>query len=204
MVLSNLLEKAHKTGSVKVEEDIFFIHENLRKEHEAALELFSLLSMNLVASNGSSHAATMLSAAAWLTGTSLYQSFQYRKKFLPDTIDTSQDVNREWENLVYLLETYNFQRADIPVGRVVLAAMAVPAFFKPEVTMFQVQREFQGQYREVIKKYGFDDLEGAHVGIILCSILIQQYSRDGIIDPDAATGVAAQGIFEAARQFLRP
>ena len=204
MVLSNLSEKTFKTEVVGIKEESPFLHDNMRTRHEAALELFSLLSMKIVASNGSSHAATMLSAAAWLTGKSLYQSFQTRKNVLPDTIATSHEVNREWEKLVYLLEHHIFQRADIPVGRVVLAAMAAPAFFKPELTMFQVQKEFQGQVREVMKKYGFDDLEGAQVGIILCSILIQQYSSDGIIDPDAATGVAAQGIFEAARQSLRP
>lgn len=204
MVLSNLSEKTFKTVATGAKEDSPFLLENMRSGHEAALELFSLLSMKIVASNGSSHAATMLSAAAWLTGTSLYHSFHSRKNFLPDTIATSHELNREWEKLVYLLEQYNFQKADIPVGRIVLAAMAAPAFFKPEMTMFQVQNEFQGQFRDVIKRYGFNDLEGARVGIILCSILIQQYSRDGIIDPDAATGVAAQGIFEAARHRLRP
>ena len=204
MLLSNLSEKTFKTEAVGVKENSPFLLENMRPSHEAALELFSLLSMKIVDSNGSSHAATMLSAAAWMTGNSLYQSFHSRKNFLPDTVATSHELNREWETLVYLLEQYNFQKADIPVGRIVLAAMAAPAFFKPEMTMFQVQKEFQGEYREVMRKYNFDDLEGARVGIILCSILIQQYSRDGIIDPDAATGVAAQGIFEAARHRLRP
>jgi hypothetical protein len=202
MVLSNLLEKAHKTAPV--EEDLFFIHENLRKEHEAALELLSVLNTKLVTSDGSPHAATILSAAAWLTGAGLCRSFQNKERSLPGTIVTSQDVNQEWENLVYLLEEYNFQKADIPVGRIVLAAMATPHFFKPQVEMPYVQRELQEQYNAVMQKYGFDALEGTHVGVILCSILIQQYSRAGMIDTDAATGVAAQEIFEAARQCILP
>jgi hypothetical protein len=39
---------------------------------------------------------------------------------------------------------------------------------------------------------------------MLCSILIQEYSQAALIDIDAATGVIAQGIFEAARQCLLP
>ena len=204
MVLSNLLEKAHKTASVVVKEDLFFIHEKLRKEHEVALEFLPLLNTKLVDSDGNPHAGTILSVAAWLTGTSLYQSFQDKEIFLPGTIVTSQDVNREWENLVYLLEEYNFQRADIPVGRIVLAAMAAPHFFKQQVALCYVQNELQEQYNAVMKKHGVDAMEGAHVGILLCSILIQQYSRAGMIDIEAATGVVAQGIFEAARKCMLP
>lgn len=200
MILSNLLEKAHKTASVGAEEDLFFIHENLRKEHEAALEFLSLLNRKFVALDGCPHAPTILFAAAWLTGMSLFQAFQDQE----NSLSASADVNREWESLVYLLEEYNFQKADIPVGRIVLAAMAVPHFFKPRVEMPYVQSELQEQYNAVMKKHGFNALEGAHVGILLCSILIQQYSRAGMIDTDAATGVAAQEIFEAARQCLFP
>ena len=198
MILSNLSEKNLKTGPVEIKEDSLFVQEELRNGHEAALEFLSILNTKLVASDGTPHAGTILSAAAWLTGTSLNQSFQERDKSFPGTIVTPQDVNREWENLVYLLEEYNFQRADIPVGRLVLAAMGAPHSFKPQAEMLFVRSEFQEQYNVVMKKHGFDSLEGARVGILLCSILIQQYSRAGMIDTDAATGLAAQGIFEAA------
>lgn len=204
MVLSNLSEKALKTRSVEIKEDSPFIADKLRKRYEAALEFLSILNTKFVASDGSPHAGTILSAAARLTGTSLYRSFQDQEDSLRGTNVTLQDVNREWENLVYLLEQYNFQRADIPVGRVVLAAMAAPHFFRPQVEMPDVQSELHDQYNTVIKQHGFDTLEGAHVGIILCSILIQQYSQAGMIDADAATGVVAQAIFEAARHCLRP
>lgn len=204
MVMSDLSQKTLRTVHVEIKEDSFLLHNQFRKAHEAALEFLSILNTKFVASDGSPHAGTILSAAAWLTGTSLYQSFQDKKNSLPGTIVTLQDVNREWENLVYLLEKYNFQRADIPVGRVVLAAMAAPPSFKSQVEMPCVQRELGEQYNAVMKEHGFDALEGAHVGIILCSTLIQQYSQAGMIDVEAATGVVAQGIFEAARQAILP
>jgi hypothetical protein len=177
---------------------------NIQTGHEVALELLSLLSSKFVASDGSPHAATILCAAAWLTGMSLYQSVQCQQNSPSGTSVRSQDVNREWENLVYLLETYNLQRADIPIGQVVLAAMGRPQSFRPRAEMPDVQRELEEPYNTVIKKHGLDDREGARVGILLCSMLIQQYSRDGMIATDAATGVVAQGIFEAARQGSLP
>jgi hypothetical protein len=202
MVLSNLSEKTLKTTFLEVKEDSLFIHDQLRKANEAALEFLVLLNEKFVTSDGAPHAGTILSAAAWLTGTSLYQSFQDKKISSPDTIITPQDVNREWEHLVYLLENYNFPRADVPVGRVVLAAMAAPPFFKPKVGMCCVQSELQEQYNTVMKEHGFDAHGGAHVGVILCSILIQQFSQAGMIDVEAATGVVAQRIFEATIQCI--
>lgn len=201
MVLSNL---SPKPELVEVKQASFFLPEHIKKGHEAAQEILSLLIAKFRASDGSPHAPTILFAAAWLTGTSLYRSFQEKKNSLPGTVVTLQDVNREWDTLVYLLEEYNLHRADLPIGRVVLAAMAAPSSFKPQIGMSDVQEELQARYSAVMEKHGFDFLEGACVGVILCSILIQQYSQAGLIDAEAATGVAAQGIFEAARQCLFP
>ncbi len=204
MALSNLSQKAFKIESVENKEDSLFIHDQLKKGHTAALELLSLLNGTFVDPSGMPHAATILSAAAWLTGASLSQSFLDQKHALPSTTIMPEDVSKQWEHLVYLLEFYNFQRADVPVGRVVLAAMAAPVCFKPQVGMSCVQSELQERYVMVMKQYGFNARDGAHVGVMLCSILIQEYSHAALIDIDAATGVVAQGIFEAARQCLLP
>jgi len=201
MTMANL---SLKTKLIPVKEDSFFLPGDLKRTHEAALETLSLLKTQLHASDGSPHAPTILFTAAWLTGTSLYQSLQYEKISLPGTMVTLQDLNREWDSLVYLLEEYTLQRSNVPIGRIVLAAMAVPPSFKPQIGVSDVQGELQAQYTSVMKKHGFDFTEGTRVGVLLCSILIQEYNRAGIIDADAATGLAAQGIFEAARQCLLP
>lgn len=199
MALTDRFRKFTQDRSVQVKQDSCSRPEHLNPAREAALEFLSILQFRLAAVDGRLHAGTVLSAAAWLTGTSLYRSFQFQEGSQPGTIIQSDVVNQEWESLVYLLEQYNFQNTDIPVGRLVLAAMAAPAFFKPEVGMFHVQRELQGRYNVVMKKYGFDYLDGARVGIMLCSILIQRYSAARLIDADAAAGLVAQGIFEAAK-----
>ena len=198
MLLSDVYKKITNKEVSRVK-DSPSLPKKLSIGREAALEFLSLLKTKLVAPDGRPHAGTMLCAAAWLTGTSLHRSFNFKEEYRPGTILMSDEVNKEWESLIYLLEQYNFQKADIPVGRLVLAAMAAPAFFRPQVEMLHVQSELQGQYNSVMKKHGFDYRDGARVGVILCSILIQQYGRAGIIDPEVAAGIAAQGIFEAAR-----
>ena len=202
MALSILSQKAFKIESVENKEDSLFLRDQLKKAHEAALEFLSLLNSTFVDPAGTPHPATVLSAAAWLTGASLSLSFQDQKRSLPGASIILEDVSQQWEHLVYLLEFYNFQRADVPVGRVVLAAMAAPVCFRPQAGMSCVQSELQERYITMMKQYGFNARDGAHVGVMLCSILIQEYSQAGLIDIDAATGIVAQGIFEAARQCL--
>ena len=153
--------------------------EKLKKGREAALEFLPILKAKLASPDGSLHAGTMLSTAAWLVGTSLHRSFEFKEENPPGTVIKSDEVNREWESLMVLLEEYNFQRRDIPVGRLMLTA------------------------RAVMKKHGSDHLDRARTGIVLCSILIQQYNTVRIIDPYAAAGIVAQRVLEAARQFLR-
>jgi hypothetical protein len=198
MLLSDVYKKITNQEVSRVK-DSPSLPKKLSIGRQAALEFLPILKTKLAAPDGRPHAGTMLCAAAWLTGTSLHRSFNFKREYQPGTILNSEKVNKEWESLIYLLEQYNFQQADIPVGRLVLAAMGAPAFFKPQLEMPHVQSELQGQYNTVMKKHGFNYLDGARVGVILCSILIQRYSRAGIIDPEVAAGIVAQGIFEAAR-----
>jgi hypothetical protein len=163
------------------------------------MEFLSILKPKLIAADGSLHAGTMLSAAAWLTGTSLYRSFGFKSEAPSGSIVQSNEVNTTWEGLVYLLEQYNFQRMDIPVGHLMMAAMTLPDFHQPEVEMLYVQSELEGTYNAVMKKHGFGYLDGARVGIMLCSILIEQYRGARIIEPEAAAGIVAERVLEAAK-----
>src|SRR5687767_7189040 len=135
MLLSDVIKKFGKEESVQVKEEspsVPAVPEKLRRGREAALEFLPILKRKLVAADGRPHAGTMLSAAAWLTGTSLYRSFHFNEEDRLGTVLKADEVNSAWERLVYLLEQYNFQKADIPVGRLVLAAMGAPDSFRPE------------------------------------------------------------------------
>lgn len=204
MLLSDVIKKFGNEESAQGKEVSPALPDKLRRGRAAALELLPILKAKLLSSNGGLHAGTMLCAAAWLTGTSLYRSFHFDQEDRLGAVLQAEDVNTQWERLVYLLEQYNFQKADIPVGRLVLAAMGAPDFFRPEVDMFIVQSELQESYNAVMQKHGFDYLDGARAGVILCTILIQQYSGARLIEAEAAAGVVAQGIFEASKAVPPP
>ena len=174
--------------------------EKLKKGRAAAIELIPILRNKLASRDGSVHAGTILSAAAWLTGTSLYRAFNPKDDRPPGTAIKSDDVNKEWESLMYLFEQYNFQKADIPVGRLILAALAGGDVHKPRVEMSYIQKGLQDQYNAVMKKHGFNDLDAARAGVVLCSVLFQLHSTTSKeIDPYVAAGIVAQGIIEAAK-----
>ncbi len=178
--------------------------DKVNKARETALEFLPILKGKLVLPDGSLHTGTMLSAAAWLTGTALYRAFKINTKEPPGTIIKSDAINKEWESLMFLLEQYNFEKADIPAGRLMLAAMAAPDSLKSKIDMPTIQSELQGIFDALMQKYGFDYLESTRVGIILCTILIQQYKEAEILDPHVAAGIVAQGVLEAAKTVPPP
>lgn len=200
----DLFKKFIQKEPAEVQNPSLPLPDHLQRAREAALEFLSILKTKLVASDGSLHAGTMLAAAAWLTGTSLYRSFGFKGESPSGSIIKSNEVNATWEGLIHLLEQYNFQRTDIPVGRLMMAAMGAHDRLQPEVQMLYVQSELQGRYNSVMKKHAFGYLDGARVGIILCSILIQQYHTARIIDPEAASGLVAAKILEAAKTIPPP
>jgi hypothetical protein len=173
--------------------------EKVRKAREAALEFLSILRDGLTAADGSLQAGTLISAAGWLTGTSLYRSYRVEDDAPPGTLLKSSEINAQWESLMYLLEQFTFQRTDIPVGRLMMAGMKASESLRSEMDMSDVQKQFQEPYNAVMKKYGFDYLDGARAGIILCSILLLQYSTARIVDPYAAAGIVAERVLEAAK-----
>ena len=179
--------------------------EKLKKGKSAAIELIPILRNQVAARDGSIHTGTILSAAAWLTGTSLYRAFHVKDDLPPGSTIKSDEVNQEWEGLMNLFEQLNFQKADIPVGRLILAALVDGDTHKPQVEMTYIQKELQDQYNVLMKKYGFKGLDAARAGVVLCSVLFQYHSTTlKEIDPYVAGGIVAQGIIEAAKTVPPP
>lgn len=204
MLFSDLFKRFSQSPSVLVEQAPSSLPEHLKRARQAALEFLAIMKTHLGAADGSLHVGTMLSAAAWLTGTSLYRSFRFKGEAAPGTVIQSNEINMTWEGLISLLEQYNFHKADIPVGHLILAAMAAPDLYQPRVEMLQVQKQLQGKYNAVMKKHGFGYLDGARAGIVLCSLLIQQYCAAGMIQAEPAAGVVAEKILQAAKTTPPP
>ena len=178
--------------------------EKFARAQKAVRKFLPIIKAKYIAPDGSLHAGTMLSASAWLTGTSLYRSFNFTHTDPPGTVIKNDEINKEWESLLFMLEGYLFGKADIPVGRLMMAALTAPEFFKPKVDMLRVQTDLQDQYNAVMKKHGFDYLDGARAGIVLCCAFIQQYDGAKIIDKTASSGIVAQAILEAAKSVPPP
>jgi hypothetical protein len=178
--------------------------EKFARAQEAVREFLPILKAKYIAPDRSLHAGTMLSASAWLTGASLYRSFGFTHTDPPGTVIKADQINKEWESLLFMLEGYIFGKADIPVGHLMMAAQAAPEFFQPKVDMLRVQTDLQDQYNAVMKKQGFDYLDGARAGIVLCCAFIQQYDGAKIIDKTASSGIVAQAILEAAKTVPPP
>lgn len=179
--------------------------EKLKKGRTAAIELIPILRNKLASRDGSVHAGTILSAAAWLTGTSLYRAFNPKDELPPGATIKLNEANKEWESLMNLFEQLNFQKADIPVGHLILAALADGDKHKPQVEMSYIQKELQDQYNGLMKKHGFKDLDAARAGVVLCSVLFQYHSTTlKEIDGYVAAGIVAQGIIEAAKTVPPP
>lgn len=199
-----LSDRSQKTAKNKSPQATYRLPEKFEKGREAILEFLPVFEQKLALPDGSFHTGTMLSAAAWLTGTSLYRSFNIQTSEPPGTVIKADEINKEWESLMFLLEQYCFQRADIPVGRLMLAAMGAPDFLKSKVDMLQVQRELEEPFHTVMKKHGFDYLDSSRAGIILCTIYIQKYHQAKILDGTVGAGIVAQGVIEAAKTVPAP
>ena len=174
--------------------------ENIKRGREAALEVIRLLMRKFASPDGKVHAGTILSAAAWLTGMSLYRAFHAKADAPAGMPVKSEEIHKEWESLMYLFEQYNYGRTDIPVGQFLMAAMLAGDKHKSQVTMLDVLKEFQEPYIQTMKRHGFDGLEEVRAGIVLCSVLFQHHCQTvKDIEPNVAAGLIAEGILEAAK-----
>ena len=182
----------------------------LKKEKAAANEILEILKDGLVFPEGKTRPVTIFSSAAWLTGTCLYRAFSQENNLPPGTIvrypdRVSKKVNKEWETLLYLFLHYSSADVDTPEGHYMMFAMAYLEKNRPQAEMLHIQKEFQDRYNGVMRKYGLDYLEGARVGIELCSLLFRQHCVvNWDIDPQIAIGIVAMGTLEASRTVPPP
>ena len=201
MPLFDLFKKSPKKEPAR--DDPFGPPELQKNRYDAAMEFLGVLQANFLSSDGKAHAGTVLSTAAWLAGTSLYRSLNYKHNPAPGTIMLSNEVNEEWPKLMNLF-VYYCQRngINLVLNQLVLQP---PDEHKPQMEILQVQEKFQDQYNEIMKKHGLDYLDGARAGMIICSIIFQYHcTRVKDIDPNAAAGIVSMGVVEGAKTAPPP
>jgi hypothetical protein len=201
MPLFDLFKKSPKKEPIK--EDPFGSPEVQKKRYDAAVEFLRVLQENFLSSDGKAHAGTVLSAAAWLAGTSLYRALNYKHNPAPGTVVLSNEVNEVGPKLMNLF-MYYCERNGISLKSDQLV-LKTPDEHKPQMEILQVQEKFQDRYNEIMKKHGLDYLDGAKAGMIVCSIVFQYHcARVKDIEPNTAAGIVSMGVVEGAKTAPPP
>lgn len=171
--------------------------EVMKKRQQASIEVLGIFQKHLP-TTFESHPASVLYAAAWLTGTSLYRSFNYTHDAKPGTVILSDKANEEWPKLANLYmhviekDGIKLQPKDLITD--------IPVEYKAKKDILQIQEMFQDSYNQIMKKYGFGYLEGAQVGVFICAILTRFHcvsNKD--LDPNLAAGIVSMGFVEGVK-----
>jgi hypothetical protein len=179
-------------------DETFKSPEMQKKRHEAAMEFLKVFQERMPLVSGKPHAGTALAVAARLAGTSLFRSLYDQKDFTPGVAVLSEEVNQAWPPLMNMFAHYCKQN-----GLDILAKPMTTTFPEKDKSFLdtdQVLQEYQDQYHSVMKKHGLDYFNGAHAGMIVCSIIFEYHcKRVKDIDPHVAAGIVAMGIVEGAK-----
>lgn len=146
---------------------------------------------------------TVLFAASWLAGTSLYRSLGIEAQLEPGTVVLSEKANEEWPKLMrtflYLLPKFGVlvNEAD--------AATEISTEHRSQQDLLTIQNALQKPYNEIMQRHGFDFAEGAKTGAVLCALLLKAYcATTQRLQPGLAASIVAMGFIEGAKTSPAP
>jgi hypothetical protein len=173
-----------------------------KRRQGAALEVLQLFERKLDKTVGT-HPESVLHAAAWLAGTSLYRSFGYADETSPGAIVLSEKADEEWPKLmkvfVYLIEK---DGVNLKPDELILS---FPGEHAPKKNLLEIQREFQDEYNQIMQRHGFDFAEGGKTGAVICAMLVKAYCvRRQDLDPALAAGIVEMGFIEGTKTAPAP
>ena len=199
MPLSDLFKKSSKPEPPKrrSQGEMFGSPALQKNRAEAATEVLKIFDRDFRTPQGV-HPGTVLSAAAWLAGTSLYRSFEYSQSPEPGTVMLSEKANREFPKLLDLFTYYMFKGGtQIKPEHFILET---PETLKPRKTILQVQETHQDEYNAIMKKHNLDYLDGARAGIIACAMLFNYHCvKRQDLDPRIGAGIISMGVVTGAK-----
>ena len=204
MPLSDLFKKSSKPQPPKrsSQEELFGSPALQKNRAEAASEVLKIFDRDFRTPQGI-HPGTVLSAAAWLAGTSLYRSFRYTQTPEPGTVMLSEKANQEFPKLLDLFTYYMVKGGtQIPPEQFILDT---PETFKPRKTILEIQQAHQDEYNAIMKKHNLDYLDGARAGIIACAMLFNYHCvKRQDLDPRLGAGIISMGIVTGAKTAPMP
>lgn len=204
MPLSDLFKKSSKPEPSKrsAQEAIFGSPALQKNRADAAKEVMGIFDRHFRTPQGI-HPGTVLSAGAWLAGTSLYRSFGYAQTSEPGTVMLSEKANQAFPKLLDLFTYYMIQGGtQIKPDQFILQ---IPEDVKPLKTILQIQEAHQDEYNAIMKRHKLDYLDGARAGIIVCSMLFNYHCvKRQDLDPRLGAGIISMGIVTGAKTVPMP
>ena len=175
--------------------------ENKTEMDAAAKETYTLL-VSRLHSGSSVHIGTLVSAAAWLAGASLYRSFNFKDTMLPPgtVAPVSEEANQEWPRLMnMLLAILKANGLELDQAKFV---MDTPEQHKPHKPILEMETELQEPFNQIMRKHGLDYRLGAFAGAIACAYVILKSRL--LVDPHITCGLAALGFIGASKTVPPP
>ena len=204
MPLSDLFKKSSKPQPPRrqSQEEMFGSPALQKNRADAAAEVMGIFDRHFRTPQGI-HPGTVLAAAAWLAGTSLYRSFGYPQSPEPGTVMLSEKANQEFPKLLDLFTYYMFKGGtQIKPEHFILET---PESLKPQKTILQIQEANQEEYNAIMKKHRLDYLDGARAGIIACAMLFNYHCvKRQDLDPRLGAGIISMGIVTGAKTAPTP
>ncbi len=172
-------------------------YEIAKRRQAAAIELVTMLE-DQYESAFRSHAGTLLRAAAWLTGTSLYRSLGLANDVPPGSPVLSEGSDQEGLKLMKVF-MFLVDKDGIKL-RPDDYAVEIPSDDEPRMQILEVQQRFQVSYNQIMERHEFDYLEGAKTGAVACARLVKLhclYRRD--LEPAVAASTVSIGFVEGSK-----
>ena len=172
-----------------------------KRRQDAANEVLALLERHFAAS--APHPESVLYAASWLAGTSLFRALKLGEALQPGGVVLSERVNEEWPKLmrtfVFLVEKFGIKvRPDE-------ASFQIAPEHQSHESLRRIQEELQTPYNAIMAAHGFDYAEGARTGAVVCALLVKGYcATHKVLEPGIAAGIVAMGFVEGAKTAPAP
>ncbi len=175
--------------------------EMAKRRQNAANEVLALLERHFASAEP--HPESVLYAAAWLAGTSLFRALKLGEKLNPGVVVLSDKVNEEWpklmRNFVYLVEKFGIKL------KMEAAGFEIAPGHQSRQSLRQIQEELQTPYNAIMAGHGFDYAEGAKTGAVVCALLVKGYcGTHKLLEPGLAAGIVAMGFVEGAKTAPAP
>ena len=172
-----------------------------KRRQDAANEVLALLERHFATS--APHPQSVLYAASWLAGTSLFRALRLGEALQPGVVVLSEKVNEEWPKLmrtfVYLVEKFGIKVKPDE------ATFKIEPEHQSHESLRRIQEELQVPYNAIMTEHGFDYADGAKTGAVACALLVKGYcATHKVLEPGLAAGIVAMGFVEGAKTAPAP